>query len=88
MIFFWIAAAAAWCFFWVKGWLWAALPVPVFLALAAYDDAILHHVEYGAEHWISIVMLAAAFFAPYAVRRYRAEKADRLLNGVRFNYRD
>ena len=88
MIFLYLVVAAAWCFFWVKGRLWAALPVPVFLAVATYDDVILHHVEYGADHWISIVLLAVAFFIPYAIRRYRAEKADRLLNGVRFNYRD
>ncbi|GBR01985.1 hypothetical protein ACFFGF_04735 [Asaia lannensis] len=81
-----IAAAVfcVWAYFWVRGALWAALPVPLFLAVANYDDAILHHVTYGVDHWASCALLAAAFFIPYAIKRYRAAKMDRLLNGIRF----
>lgn len=90
MIFFWIAAAAAWCFFWVKGWLWAALPVPAFFAVMVLSSVnepgpITNQPMYDYTLAGALIVLS---FAPYAIRRYRAEKADRLLNGVRFNYRD
>lgn len=88
MIFLWIAVAAAWCFFWLKGQLWAGLIPAVLvtvLELFSYKDQ--GHFD-GIGIWIEILVILAVGVAPYAIRWYRAEKADRLLNGVRFNYRD
>ncbi|KXV65771.1 hypothetical protein [Gluconobacter oxydans] len=89
MIFFWIVAVAAWCFFWVKGWLWAALPVPAFFAVMVLSSLnepgpITDQPVY--DYTLAFILICFSF-TPYAIRRYRQEKAYRLLNGVRFIYR-
>ena len=90
MIFLYLVVAAAWCFFWVKGQFWAALPVPAFFAVMVLSSLnepgpITNQPEY--DYTLALVLIGLSL-APYAIRRYRAEKVDRLLNGVRFNYRD
>lgn len=90
MTFLYFVGAAAWCFFWVKGHFWAALPVPGFFALlllSAYNEPGPATDQPLYDYTMAAIMICVSF-APYAIRRYRAEKADRLLNGVRFNYRD
>lgn len=85
-----LAVAMAWCFFWVKGKLWAALPVPAFFAVMVLSS--LNEPGPITEQPVYDYTLAGALiclsFTPYVIRRHREEKADRLLNGVRFNYRD
>jgi len=90
MIFLYLVVAAVWFFFWVKGHIWAALPVPAFFAVMVLSS--LNEpgpiTNQPVHDYTQACVLIALSFAPYAIRRYRAEKADRLLNGVRFNYRD
>ncbi|KXV12560.1 hypothetical protein [Gluconobacter oxydans] len=90
MIFLYLVVAVVWCFFWVKGRLWAALPVPAFFAvmvLSSLNEPGPITNQPGYDYTLALVLIGLSF-SPYAIRRYRAEKADRLLNGVRFNYRD
>ncbi|MCW2264157.1 hypothetical protein M2305_000104 [Gluconobacter cerinus] len=90
MIFLYLVVAAAWCFFWVKGYLLPALAFPAFFAvlwLSSYNDPSPFTRNPGYDYTLAFVLICLSFI-PYAIRRYRVERADRLLNGVRFNYRD
>ena len=88
MIFLYLVVAAVWCFFWVKGRLWAAVPVPVLMAAiewVSYRDQ--HHFDppLGLA-WIFFLSLAA--LVPYAIHRRRAARMDRALNGLRLTDAD
>lgn len=81
-----IAAAAfcAWAYFWVRGALWAAVsPAIAVLALELFAYRDQGHFD-GIGIWVEIAVIFIVGITPYAIKRYRAAKMDRLLNGIRF----
>lgn len=83
-----IAAAVfcVWAYFWVRGHLLPALAFPTFMALMALSS-YNEPGPFTTKPWHDYPMtalLVAVSFAPHALKRYRAAKMDRLLNGIRF----
>ncbi|WP_418610180.1 hypothetical protein [Gluconobacter cerinus] len=96
MIFLYLVVAAVWCFFWVKGRLWAALPVVAFwvwfigtgltqkCAECGFTDTIPNPLGFFS----LVIVSSLAAFGPYAIQRRRAARMDRALNGLRLTDAD
>lgn len=88
MAILYVAAAFVFFMWWVRGSIWPALPLPILLVLIEYvsckDQG--HPDPPGA--LIFLVAIGAASFIPYAVKRHRARRFDRMLNGVTFLGKD
>lgn len=83
MLFIYGAAFVAWLYLWLRGFLWAAVPVPILMCA-------LEWVSYSDQHHFDpriglawMVAFSVAAFIPYAVHRRRAIRMDRALNGLR-----
>lgn len=76
----------AWAYFWVRGHLLPALAFPAFMALMAlssYNEPGPFTTNPWHDYPLTAFLIAVSF-APYAIKRHRVAKMDRLLNGIRF----